>query len=586
MRTWFAPDEAAEFAAAKAVLLRRCLVWAGERGRPADELLLSAAVDSRHHSRDGRIAYWDGAQIRRFLLAWVPKHVVAPREVLDLAPDVLRTYVRYLAATGLRDPRGCTPEEADAAITRAAVPFRRTLDAGRTDADHHVLEELLEARFTEPALSLDETRAAARPPIALPPPADLTAAAARSATVRHLTALVTGSGDVSAVPGLLRAWADVLGPHAAGLIADPEALWRRAFDVLPELGQAAGASLPRLFGRLLPVVLDTLYGMDDVPLTCLEKAVRPACRQGFDEDLPRETRRHCLARDLARTLEVLSDLGAVELTRGPLIPLHADLLHADPHHADLLGTDPHHTGPHHAGPHHAGPHHGGLRHESLFREGLFGEDDHPESPAFVPLARLTPLALRAVRERLLADGHDAPLLGELSTARPAELLGVLTQHYPPREAAAELNGWLSRPGQDVECLLRAVSACPFRSRATTMLGVLVEALPEGDALLRELRHDLILGPTALTLLMDVGEIEPMGLGQREHLLLGAENFLTMLEVGGPQALIAQLRGLAGREAYRFVESVLASGHHDDEGLEDLRDLVAEPLRLTYSPGPA
>lgn len=546
MRTWFAPDEAAEFAAAKAVLLRRCLVWACERGRPADELLLSAAVDSRHHSRDGRIAYWDDAQIRRFLLAWVPKHVVAPREVLDLAPDVLRTYVRYLAATGLRDPRGCTPDEADAAITRAAVPFRRTLDAGRTDADHHLLEELLEARFTEPALSLDETRAAARPPIALPPPADLTAAAARSTTVRHLTALVTCSGDVSAVPDLLRAWADVLAPHAAGLISDPEALWRRAFDVLPELGQAVGASLPRLFGRLLPVVLDTLYGMDDVPLTCLEKAVRPACRQGFDEDLPRETRRHCLARDLARTLEVLSDLGAVELTRGPLIPLHAD-----PHH-----------------------------------EGLFREDDHPELPAFAPLARLTPLALRAVRERLLADGHDAPLLGELSTARPAELLGVLTQHYPPREAAAELNGWLSRPGQDVECLLRAISACPFRSRATTMLAVLVEALPEGDVLLRELRHDLILGPTALTLLMDVGEIEPMGLGQREHLLLGAENFLTMLEVGGPQVLIAQLRGLAGSEAYRFVESVLASGHPDDEGLEDLRDLVAEPLRLTYSPGPA
>ncbi|MEV5895326.1 hypothetical protein [Nonomuraea fuscirosea] len=573
MRTWFAPDEAAEFAAAKAVLLRRCLVWAGERGRPADALLISAAVDSRHHSRDGRLAYWDDAQIRRFLLAWVPKQVVAPREVLDLAPDVLRTYVRYLAATGLRDPRGFTPGQADAAIARATVPFRRTLDAGRTDADHHVLEELLEARFTEPALSLDETRAAARPPIALPPPADLTAAAARSVIVQHLTALATGAGDVSAAPDLplLRAWADALGSHAADLITDPEALWRRAFDVLPELGQGAAASLPRLFGRLLPVVLDTLYGMDDVPLARLEQVARPACRQGFDENLARETRRHCLARDLARTLEVLSDLGAVELTRGPILPLHTDLPHTDPGHADLG---------------HADPHHADLRREGLFRKGLFREDDHPGSPDLAPLARLTPLALRAVRERLLADGHDAPLLGELATAEPAELLGVLTQHYPPREAAAELNGWLSRPGQDVECLLRAISACPFRSRATAMLGVLVDALPQGDVLLRELRHDLILGPTALTLLMDVGEVEPMGLGQREHLLLGAENFLTMLEVGGPQALIAQLRGLAGRDAYRFVESVLASGHHDDEGMEDLRDLVAEPLRLTYSPGPA
>ncbi|GGP13175.1 hypothetical protein LDL08_32925 [Nonomuraea glycinis] len=74
MRTWFEPEE------------------------------FSAAVDARHESRDGRPAYWDGARIRFFLLRYVPYKVTAPRKELDLAPEVLRTYLRYLDVTGLRDP--------------------------------------------------------------------------------------------------------------------------------------------------------------------------------------------------------------------------------------------------------------------------------------------------------------------------------------------------------------------------------------------------------------------------------------------------------------------------------------------------
>ncbi|MFC7105517.1 hypothetical protein ACFQQB_36910 [Nonomuraea rubra] len=194
------------------------------------------------------------------------------------------------------------------------------------------------------------------------------------------------------------------------------------------------------------------------------------------------------------------------------------------------------------------------------------------------LARLTPLALRSVREHLLAQGRDAPLIGELATAPAAELLGVLSQHYPPREAAVELNAWLSRPGQDVETLLRAIRGCPFRTRAAAMLAVLAEALPQGWALIRTLRHDPVLAPTALTFLVDAGEVDPGTLDQREHLLLGAENFLTLLELGGPQVLVEQLRSMAGHGAYELAAAILDSGHHDVAGLAELRELVAEPLR--------
>ncbi|GAA2847602.1 hypothetical protein GCM10020220_041430 [Nonomuraea rubra] len=39
MRTWFAPDKAEEFEAAKDLLIRRCVTWAEEHGHPVDDLL-------------------------------------------------------------------------------------------------------------------------------------------------------------------------------------------------------------------------------------------------------------------------------------------------------------------------------------------------------------------------------------------------------------------------------------------------------------------------------------------------------------------------------------------------------------------
>ncbi|MBB6554651.1 hypothetical protein [Nonomuraea rubra] len=638
MRTWFEPEETEEYEATRNVLIRRCLSWADEHGRPADELLLAAAIEARHHSRDGRLAYWDEPQIRRYLLAWVPKYVVTPREILEIAPEILRTFLHFLAAAGLRDPRGAAPAAADDAITRALPDFREALDdprlqglakfwaqtaldhgndlagpgalrdfkldldAGRIRYDRELLNQLLEARFTRTEPDLEEERGFLQPPVELPAPADLAAAAAGSTTVQRLGALAGWAGEVgrpltrqgnltladarelSVLLGtgekslqvrtsadlpqlaLLLAWAKRLGlvrtvrgrllqaPRAAPLLRDPAALWARAFEALPGLGGSIAlggqaAVLGRCFDEVLPDVLNTLYGMDDLPVPRLAETVWLACQEylvmdGTPEPLKDLWRRQS-ALDLERALEVLADLGAVELTRGPADELYSsDLDHDD----QALPPDAVER----------------LR-RRLAEPGLL-------------LARLTPLALRSVREHLLAQGRDAPLIGELATAPAAELLGVLSQHYPPREAAVELNAWLSRPGQDVETLLRAIRGCPFRTRAAAMLAVLAEALPQGWALIRTLRHDPVLAPTALTFLVDAGEVDPGTLDQREHLLLGAENFLTLLELGGPQVLVEQLRSMAGHGAYELAAAILDSGHHDVAGLAELRELVAEPLR--------
>jgi hypothetical protein len=85
--------------------------------------LAEALLDSRHFSTDGRLGYWPPAQVERALRHWVPgKVTAAPEDLLD-APETLRTLLRYLGATGLRDPRGATAAENEAAISAATAEF-------------------------------------------------------------------------------------------------------------------------------------------------------------------------------------------------------------------------------------------------------------------------------------------------------------------------------------------------------------------------------------------------------------------------------------------------------------------------------
>jgi hypothetical protein len=58
--------------------------------------------------------------------------VTAPETELMQAPDSLRTLLRYLDAHGLRDPRGATTEENEAAIDAATAEFAAAVaDQGR-----------------------------------------------------------------------------------------------------------------------------------------------------------------------------------------------------------------------------------------------------------------------------------------------------------------------------------------------------------------------------------------------------------------------------------------------------------------------
>ena len=229
MRTWFEIEETDVYLTVRETLLRRCEAWAAARGLAMAPSLAEALLDSRHFSTDGRLGYWTPAQVERALLDWIPGKVTAAPEDLLGAPETLRSLLRYLEATGLRDPRGATAAENEAAIDAAAAEFNAAIaDPDRyglaktmalaagldkpeaieaflqggpetlPDVDPEVVQAAMTRQATLPALNAE--RKMPQLPVPLPAREELAAAAGRSK-----------------VAGQLRALAEWLGPQGQAL---------------------------------------------------------------------------------------------------------------------------------------------------------------------------------------------------------------------------------------------------------------------------------------------------------------------------------------------------------------------------------
>jgi hypothetical protein len=197
------------------------------------------------------------------------------------------------------------------------------------------------------------------------------------------------------------------------------------------------------------------------------------------------------------------------------------------------------------------------------------------------LLRLTELGTRAVRQRLLAVGRDAPLIGELARAPAAGLLGVLADDYDPDAARTELAGWIATHGDGerdaaLRQLVEAVRSMPFRVRAQAMLTVLLTSLPdgEGERLLRGLRGDAQLAPLVLSALAHQELLSPEDMTDAEHLLVLAESLLQLVELAGGRDGAEEALRAQGFEARDAIAAALDSAHPDRAGLEELRRLAA------------
>ena len=499
----------------------------------------------------------------------------------------------------------------DISDPQALAGFLNGVQEGRISLDQDLLEQALERQLTRPD---QEERKFAQLPVRLPAPEELQAAAGRSKVTGQLRALVDwlgpagrpltqagmirpadarelitllGTGDeglrfrsAAELPGLdlIVTWAKnarlarrqgtrlIPVAKARPVLADPGALWERAFEAAFGIGDAVcrpiwpdepPSPVQVLYDVIVPDVLATIYSMEEpVPVARLAESVWDSVRAHFDVDslspLSQSGVRGRADNDLSHIFDAFEVLGAVTSVHGVASDMFSD---------DLDEGFP-------APPGEQRPFSG--ERATALREQLA-----------VPgrLVSLTPLGTRAMRQRMLAEGREAGLVGELASAAPAELLGTVAGHYPPQAAAEEIAIWRAAHGGTLDPLLQAVRDCPFVSRQAIMLNVLSVAVPEGGELLSGLLRDPGLGP--VTLLVRRADLEPGDVSPAEAAWLIAGSVLELLEVGGPAAVIAQLAELPRPQREDVVRAVRDSRYPARETLQDFKALVAGPV--LYAP---
>ncbi|MCK8437805.1 hypothetical protein G3I77_33840 [Streptomyces sp. D2-8] len=521
--------------------------------------------------------------------------------------------------------------------------FAERAQRGEIAYDQRTLDEIMDRRLNGRVLG-DGVRAEPQLPVVLPPDGELRLLAEASTTVAQLRGLaewagregrvvtatgrlrmadarelvdVLGTGDRTEgvrssndLPrlGLLVEWAKKARlvrvakgrlyavAKARPVLADPLQLWSRAFDALLELRQAligarsgwhVESMLFDIYDEMLEDVLNTLYSLPyPMPWPRLRDSVHLGYRARFrldgGSDLQHRMWFEHADRDLRAVFDVLVDLGAVEREQGMADPV-------------FLETDL--SGPEDYGPQPPA----GLPQELAELLGVMGAAADPAEARArdrrlreelaagpVELIRLTDLGTRAVRQRLLAAGRDAPLVGELVQAPAAGLLGVLAEDYDPDAARAELTGWIAARGERDGALrqltdaVRTMAGAAFRTRAQAMLDVLTVAWPdgEGERLLRALRGDAILAPLALSALAHRELLSPEDMTDAEHLLVLAESLLQLVELAGASGGAEEALRAQGPEARDAVAAALDSEHPDRAGLEELRHLAARAWRTS------
>jgi hypothetical protein len=601
VRTYYEIEETDAYLATRELLLRRCVAWAEANGLVMSLPLAGALLDSRHFSSDGRLGYWNPAQVRRALLEWIPEKVTARYEDLLDSPETLRTLLRYLQAHGLRDPRGAAVEENESAIDAVAKEFADAIG----DQERYGMGRALQRQLGRPAPG--QERKFTQLPVTLPAPEELTAAAGRSKVVGQLRAFaewlgprgraLTSAGNIrpadareliallgtadeglrfhsaAELPGLdlivnwakkarlVRKQGTRLAPVAKArpLLADAEALWQRAFEAAFDLGDAVcrpiwadepPSPVRLLYDVIVPDVLAAIYSIDEpVPVARLAEPVWETVRAHFDvgslSPLGQTGLRGRVDNDVEQIFDAFEALGAVTSTHGVASAVFAEDLDEGSDLADRPFS--------------------GERAAAL-RERLAGPGR---------MVSLTPLGTRAMRQRMLAEGREAGLVGELAGASPAEVLGTVAEHYTPETTAEEIGIWRAAHGGSLDPLVQAIRDCSFLSRRVALLKTLVNVVPEGDELLASLLRDPELGPVAL--LAGKQDRRPDEVSPAEAAWLMAGSILELLEIGGPDAVREQIEELPRSQREDVVRAVRDSGYPARETLEDFRALVAEPI---------
>jgi hypothetical protein len=577
---------------------RALLEWIPEKVTAPDEDLLDAPETLRTLLR-----YLDAHGLRDPRGAAVQENEsaidAAAKQFADAIGDRERYGMAKTVAMSARD-RGV-----DIGDPAALTAFLDNVREGRVVLDEDLLGRVLKRQLGRSAPG--QERKFAQLPVSLPTPEELTAAAGRSkvagqlrafaewlgpggraltpagnirpADARELIALL-GTGDeglrfrsAAELPGLdlIVSWAKkarlvrkqgtrlVPVAKARPVLAGAGALWQRAFEAAFDLGDAVCRPLwadeppspvRLLYDVIVPDVLAAIYSMDEpVPVARLAESVWETVRAHFDVDslspLSQTGLHGRVDNDVEHIFDAFEALGAVTLTHGVASAVFAEDLDEGSDMADRPFS---------------GEQAAALR-ERLAEPGR--------------MVSLTPLGTRAMRQRMLAEGREAGLVGELVGGSPAEVLGTVAEHYTPETTAEEISIWRAAHGGSLDPLVQAIRDCSFLSRQVALLKTLVSAVPEGDELLASLLRDPELGPVAL--LAEKHDRRPDEVSPEEAAWLMAGSILELLEIAGPGAVREQLEELPRSQREDAVRAVRDSGYPALETLEDFRVLVAEPI---------
>jgi hypothetical protein len=577
---------------------RALLEWIPEKVTAPDEDLLDAPETLRTLLR-----YLDAHGLRDPRGAAVQENEsaidAAAKQFADAIGDRERYGMAKTVAMSARD-RGV-----DIGDPAALTAFLDNVREGRVVLDEDLLGRVLKRQLGRSAPG--QERKFAQLPVSLPTPEELTAAAGRSkvagqlrafaewlgpggraltpagnirpADARELIALL-GTGDeglrfrsAAELPGLdlIVSWAKkarlvrkqgtrlVPVAKARPVLAGAGALWQRAFEAAFDLGDAVCRPLwadeppspvRLLYDVIVPDVLAAIYSMDEpVPVARLAESVWETVRAHFDVDslspLSQTGLHGRVDNDVEHIFDAFEALGAVTLTHGVASAVFAEDLDEGSDMADRPFS---------------GEQAAALR-ERLAEPGR--------------MVSLTPLGTRAMRQRMLAEGREAGLVGELVGGSPAEVLGTVAEHYTPETTAEEISIWRAAHGGSLDPLVQAIRDCSFLSRQVALLKTLVSAVPEGDELLASLLRDPELGPVAL--LAEKHDLRPDEVSPEEAAWLMAGSILELLEIAGPGAVREQLEELPRSQREDAVRAVRDSGYPALETLEDFRVLVAEPI---------
>ncbi len=584
---------------------RALLEWIPEKVTAPDEDLLDAPETLRTLLR-----YLDAHGLRDPRGAAVQENEsaidAAAKQFADAIGDRERYGMAKTVAMSARD-RGV-----DIGDPAALTAFLDNVREGRVVLDEDLLGRVLKRQLGRSAPG--QERKFAQLPVSLPAPQDLTAAAGRSKVVAQLRAFaewlgrsgraltpagnirpadareliaLLGTGDeglrfrsAAELPGLdlIVNWAKkarlvrkqgtrlVPVAKARPVLADAGALWQRAFEAAFDLGDAVCRPLwadeppspvRLLYDVIVPDVLAAIYSMDEpVPMARLAEPVWETVRAHFDVDSlspPSQTGLHGrVDNDVEHIFDAFEALGAVTSTHGVASAVFAEDLDEGFDMADRPFSD---------------------ERAAALRKRL-------AEPG--RMVSLTPLGTRAMRQRMLAEGREAGLVGELVGGSPAEVLGTVAEHYTPETTAEEISVWRAAHGGSLDPLVQAIRDCSFLSRRVALLKTLVNAVPEGDELLASLLRDPELGPVAL--LAEKHDRRPDEVSPAEAAWLMAGSILELLEIAGPGAVREQLEELPRSQREDAVRAVRDSGYPARETLEDFRVLVAEPiLRAPFRP---